>query len=293
MAKAAAELKVTQPSVSKSIGDLEAALGVQLFDRSTRGVEPTMYGDALAKCGSVVFDELRQGIRHIEFLADPTKGELTIGCPDVVGAVVIPRVLESFSKKYPSVVLHIDNVLSPAVEDNGLRDRKFDLVLGRSPMLPADRQVALDLNVEFLFDDPFVLVSGAQTRWARSRKIDLAELIDESWIIQSPHTSSYKFLAEAFRARGLSMPKASIVTLSEPLRTNLLESGSFITVLPRSWLALQAKRYALKELPVELPTSSWPIAILTLKNRTLSPLVVRFIECAREVAKSLVAPPTN
>ena len=105
MAKAATHLKITQPSVSKAIGDLEEALGVRLFDRSTRGVEPTIYGDVLVKCGSVVFDELRQGIRHIEFLADPTVGELRIGCPDVVGAVVIPPVLERFTKRYPRVVL--------------------------------------------------------------------------------------------------------------------------------------------------------------------------------------------
>jgi DNA-binding transcriptional LysR family regulator len=80
MAKAAAHLRVTQPSVSKAIGDLEAALGVRLFDRSPRGVYPTNYGEALLKCGSAVFDELRQGIRNIEFLADPAAGELRIGC---------------------------------------------------------------------------------------------------------------------------------------------------------------------------------------------------------------------
>jgi DNA-binding transcriptional LysR family regulator len=59
MAKAAARLRVTQPSVSNAVGDLEAALGVRLFDRTPRGVEPTIYGEPLLKCGSAVFDELR------------------------------------------------------------------------------------------------------------------------------------------------------------------------------------------------------------------------------------------
>ena len=68
MAKAAAHLRIKQPSVSKAIGDLEATLGVRLFDRSPQGVEPTMYGRALIKCGTVVFDELKQGIRTIEVL---------------------------------------------------------------------------------------------------------------------------------------------------------------------------------------------------------------------------------
>lgn len=290
MAKAAAQLKITQPSVSKAIGDLEAALGVRLFDRSTRGVGPTMYGDALIKCGSVVFDELRQGIRHIEFLADPTVGELRIGCPDVLAAVVIPRVLERFTEKYPRVVVHTDNVLAPANDAAGLRDRRYDLILGRSAMPPIDDERTADLSIESLFDDPHVLAAGAHTRWARRRRIDLAELVNEPWIIPAPNSWSYGFLAEVFHARGLEMPKAGLVTMSEPLRCNLLDGGSFITVLPYSWLCLQAERYSLKALPVELPTPRWPIAVMTLKNRTLSPVVERFIECLRGVAKSFVAP---
>jgi DNA-binding transcriptional LysR family regulator len=128
---------------------------------------------------------------------------------------------------------------------------------------------------------------GAHTRWARRRRIDLIDLVDEPWIIPPPHTWTYKFLAEVFQARGLEMPKASLVTVSEPLRCSLLESGSFVTMLPNLWLCLQAKRYSLKALPVELSTPPWPMVIVTLKNRTLSPVVERFIACVREVAKSL------
>jgi DNA-binding transcriptional LysR family regulator len=76
MAKAAAHLRIKQPSVSKAVGDLEAALGVRLFDRSAHGVKPTIYGDALLKSGVAAFDDLRQGIRQIEFLSDPAKGEV-------------------------------------------------------------------------------------------------------------------------------------------------------------------------------------------------------------------------
>src|SRR4051795_10596662 len=75
MAKAAAQLRIKQPSVSKAIGELEAAIGVRLLDRGPHGVEPTIYGDALLKSGVAAFDDLRQGIRNIEFLSDPTKGE--------------------------------------------------------------------------------------------------------------------------------------------------------------------------------------------------------------------------
>ena len=74
LAKAATQLRVSQPAVSQVIADLEHALGVKLFDRSSRGVEPTVYARALLVRGRSAFDELRQGIRDIEFLADPTAG---------------------------------------------------------------------------------------------------------------------------------------------------------------------------------------------------------------------------
>src|SRR5881396_1078014 len=94
MARAAANLRVTQPSVSKAIGELEAALGVRLFDRSPQGVEPTKYGDSLRKCGSAVFDDLRQGIQDIEFLSDPTVGELRIGCSESITSSILPSIIQ-------------------------------------------------------------------------------------------------------------------------------------------------------------------------------------------------------
>src|SRR5437762_8337205 len=92
MAKAAQHLGVFQPAVSEVMADLEHALGVRLLDRSTQGVEPTMYGNALLKRSIVVFDELKQSIRDIEFLADPTTGEIKIACPPAIAFTVIPHV---------------------------------------------------------------------------------------------------------------------------------------------------------------------------------------------------------
>src|SRR5215467_5858073 len=79
MGKAAQSLNLSQPAVSRSIAELEHALGVRLFDRHRRGIEATEYGRALVDCGVAVFDDLRQGVKNIEFLADPTSGEVRIG----------------------------------------------------------------------------------------------------------------------------------------------------------------------------------------------------------------------
>src|SRR6267142_4579208 len=92
MAKAAAQLGVSTPTVSEVIADLEHGLGVRLLDRSPKGVEPTIYGDALLKRTLIVFDELKQSIKDLEFLADPTTGEVRIACPLAIAFTVIPHV---------------------------------------------------------------------------------------------------------------------------------------------------------------------------------------------------------
>src|SRR5262245_42870209 len=78
MAKAAAQLGVSAPAVSEVIAGLEHALGVPLLDRSPQGVEPTRYGHALLRRTITVFDELKQSIKDIEYLDDPTIGEVRI-----------------------------------------------------------------------------------------------------------------------------------------------------------------------------------------------------------------------
>ena len=84
ISKAAERLAISHPVVSRTVSDLEHTLGVRLFNRSSHGVEPTMYGLALLDCGVAVFDDLRRGVQQIEFLSDPTSGEVRIGSYDVM-----------------------------------------------------------------------------------------------------------------------------------------------------------------------------------------------------------------
>jgi len=133
MAKAAAHLRVTQPAVSKAIGDLEAAVGARLLDRSPHGVEPTMYGQALLRSGLAAFDELRQGIRNIEHLADPTAGELRIGCQATIAATILPPMIEHLVDRYPRLDFHVTQLISPTFEFPELRHRTIDLMLALLP----------------------------------------------------------------------------------------------------------------------------------------------------------------
>src|SRR3569623_1932182 len=94
MAKAATQLALSQPSVCDAIRALEESLGVRLLDRSHRGVDATLYAQALLKRADVAFDELKQGVRDIEFLAEPTVGDVTIGCPESLAAGFVPAVID-------------------------------------------------------------------------------------------------------------------------------------------------------------------------------------------------------
>jgi len=286
MAKAAVQLGVSTPTVSEVIADLEHGLGVRLLDRSPRGVEPTIYGSALLKRALIVFDELKQSIKDIDLLSDPTAGEVKIASPLGIAFTVIPHILERFVEQYPRVVLHFDEVASAFVtrDFRELRERRYDLIFERGWSLQPEKPLVDDLNIEPLFDDQLVIVAGLRSKWAvRRRKIELAELVDEPWIMQGPQTWNYRTLVEACHTRGISMPTASLVTLSMSVITHFLADGRFITAMPRS----VAYFSPLKVLPVDLPVRPWPVNIVTLKNRTLSPTVERFIECAREVTRPM------
>jgi DNA-binding transcriptional LysR family regulator len=287
MAKAAAHLGLTQPAVSDIIAGLEQTFGARLFDRNPRGVEPTIYGRAILKRGRAAFDELRQGIRDIDFLSDPTTGEIKIGCPASVLGGTLSLAVEHFTRQYPRVILHFDEVTSPGRDFPSLREREHDLVLARISRPLVDEE---DLDVEILFQDQLLIAADMHSEWARRRKIDAIELLDAPWILTSPNTSVYLSVAEAFQSRGLAMPKISIVVASGHIRMALVARGPFVTAVPSSLLRFNAAKLLLKVLPVDLQIHGYPVAILTLKNRVLNPLVGFFIAHVRDVAKSAASP---
>jgi DNA-binding transcriptional LysR family regulator len=288
MAKAAQQLGVSQPAVSEVIADLEEALGVRLFDRSARGVAPTIYGDALFKRSVAAFDELQQSVRDIAFLSSQSEGELRIGCTDSLSTTILPRILLQFSERYPRIVLHLDDVGDRATEvlGPGLRDRKYDCVLQRIA-LPLPEQDLSDLHAEVLFEDELIIAAGANGKWAQRRKIKLAELIEEPWILPPPGTWYHAVIAKLFRARGFDVPAPVFVTHSIALRARLLAESRYISTFARSIVRMNAERYGLKILAVDFPRQTLPAGVLTLKNRTLSPVVERFLEIARAAAKEI------
>jgi DNA-binding transcriptional LysR family regulator len=289
MAKAGQKLGVTQPAVSRVIAELEQALGVRLLDRGARGIEPTIYGRALLTRGNAAFDELRQGVRDIEFLADPTVGEVRIGCQETFAAAILPSVIHQFSQSYPRVAVRVEQLGSLAAQSSALHERTMDIGMFLLVKPGDDRRIMGDLNVETLFHEKLVVVAGGQSRWGRRRKVDLADLVDEPWVLTESDTLSYMRVAEAFAARGLGMPKTILLTNSTHLRANLAGSGHYIVTFPNSTIRAYGDRFSLKALPIDFPAHPWPAVIVTLKNRTLSPVVERFVRHLRDFTRPMRA----
>jgi DNA-binding transcriptional LysR family regulator len=282
MSKAAALLNTTQPAISRSIAELERTIGVRLLERNPQGVEPTEYGRALFDGGVAVFDDLRQAVKNIEFLADPTAGEVRIGCTPILAASFVSAVVDRLSRRYPRIVFHLVTAyLEPLRRE--LSERNVDLLIVRRFGPTADER----LDFEFLFDDSYVVAAGVHHPCVRRRKIELAELVSEAWVLPPPGSVIASVVMEAFRARGLDYPRTTVVTESSEVRTSLLATGRFVTIFPASALRFSPRSLEVKVLPVELPMARLPNGIVVPKTRALSPVAQLFIDCAREVAKPL------
>jgi DNA-binding transcriptional LysR family regulator len=282
MAQAAAQLGVSQPAVSEVIAELERTLGVPLFERSTRGVKPTMYARAMMDRSVAAFDELKQGIRTLENLADPAAGELWIGCIESVTSLILPPILQQFVQRFPRAVVHVLRLSSPAPELRDLCERNLDLVLGRVAKGGVDP--GSELAFEPLFNNRLVIAAGAHSHLARRRNVDLGDLVDEPWVLTPPDCWIHQAIKASFEARGLKMPQIGVTSYSIPLRLKLAASGPYVTVFPDYIRSFDGYQQAIRILPVDLPAPPTPLGIITLKNRKLNPVVHRFIEHLRSYA---------
>jgi molybdate transport repressor ModE-like protein len=286
MAKAAKQLGVTQPVVSKTIADLEKILGIPLLERAQRGVEPTVYGRTLLKHSAKIFDDVRAGISELDFLADPNAGELRIGTTEAMGIELVPLIVERISRQYPRILFEIVFGNIQRLYDIELRGRHVELVIGRQevPVGSAD-----DLDVRILFRDRLRVVVGRDSPWARRRRIKLADLANERWCLPPPTHPAGVLVTGAFRRSGLEPPKSTVTAPSAVFTSRLIAGGQYLGVLGSAYLKINEPHTALKILPVELPGPDWPTSIAALKNRTLSPAAKRFIDFAEQITRSLIA----
>jgi DNA-binding transcriptional LysR family regulator len=166
-----------------------------------------------------------------------------------------------------------------------LRERNVDFFLGEIPNRPTEE----DLDAEVLYEDQLFIVSGEQNPWVGRRKIELAELRDEPWLLpcESIFTTA---LTEAFRLKGIALPKTGLRSYSVHQRLSLLASDHFIGAEFGALLRSNVDRFPLRILPVDFAANSFTVGIAALKSRTMSPITHTFIDCTRDIARSMMSP---
>ncbi len=285
MAKAAAHLNLSQPAVSKSIAALEHAIGVRLLDRTAKGVAPTVFGDVLLTGGVAAIDELKQSLARIADIADPDRGFVRIGCSEAGAAGFVPTVIDRFTQRRPGVAFEVVTADPSTLIDRELRQRTIELAICA---VPNDAPQTL-LDVVPLFQDRHVIVVSTRSRYARTRKVALADLANEPWILPPSWSEPGHLIAQAFRDVGSPTPTRVVTAFSVPMCLQLLATGRYVAMLPQV-MARMSNHLPLKVLPISFPAIDRPVGIITLKGRSIGPLALRFITSVREVAAAISQP---
>lgn len=283
MRKAAEALHLSQPAVSKAIAELEDGLGVRLLERGRGGTVPTAFGEALVNRSRAVFDELDGALRELAYLADPASGEVRLGCMETLHAGLIGATVDRVLRRHPRMRLALEMGQSPDLIEHFLRGRRVDFVAARPLTLP----LPPDVEGEPLFRDIMKVMVGLDSRFARRRRITLAELVDETWILSRNEVTPSSPVVRAFAEAGVAFPRKIIESGSLTMRVNLLASGRYVTLMPHSLQAFGLIAKLVRALPIEIPPWSTPTMILTLRGRTLGPAAGRFLETLRELARPL------
>lgn len=283
MAKAASHLGISQPVVSRTIADLENLLGVRLLDRSRQGVTPTIHGQTLLKRAAEIFDGIKTCVSEIEFLSDPTRGHLRIGSFESMNAMILPAILYQFTRQYPKVNCEIVLADPEMLYQRELRERRVELVVS----VQSTRTLDNDMDVITLCRHRLCIVAGARSRWAQRRKLALSDLTNERWCLPPLGHPVRAAVIDAFRQIGMQPPVSNVTIASPQFTANLVAKGEFLGVLDTVLLAANLASSQLKALPIELPAPTFASSIVTLTNRTLSPVARLFIDVAREVTKPL------
>lgn len=278
--KAASEIGLTQPAVSKAIADLESTFGVHLFDRTNRGVSVTPQGEILLRRATGVFDELRHAADELQSLSDAERGEVRLGSTSALCAGLLPHAIAAVRGRRPGYRFQLTELESGKLASE-VAARSVDLGIGREH--PSG---STDLAFEPLFDDRLFIVAGAQHPLASKHSVKLKDTANHAWALPAPDGAVTAHLQAQFRLLGLSPPDPAVTTMSMLVRYELVATHTFLTVTYGSILRFGKLPASLRVLPIDLP-SGIPFGLVRLRNRTLAPSAEVFMQVMRDLVRPM------
>jgi DNA-binding transcriptional LysR family regulator len=280
--KASKRLSLTQPTVTKALQDVESTLGVRLFERSNRGLEPTPYGEIFARHAKIVLSQLRHAAEELESLRAGYSGRVTVGTLLAAAASILPDAIALLKAQRPGVAISVAvgtyDILMPSLLAGDL-----DMVLGRLPEEGRSRS----LVYEEFYAEPICVVTRRGHPLARKRRLSLRDLANEAWLLPLPETALRRQIERAFLEAGAPLPRNVIESVSILTNRALLRKSDCVGVMPYHVALDDVEQGLLAILPLKLKSIESPVGAILRAPGTLAPAASALLECLRVAGKEV------
>ena len=273
---------MTQPAASKMLNEVEETLGVKLFERHARGVQPTWYGEIMVRHARSALAEIGRAQDEIQALKCGLTGRASIGTVTNPGTHLVPMTIAAVKRSHPRLLISVEMDASKPLVSKLLEGR-LDCVVGRI----LDRQGAEELNFEPLFDEPHALIARADHPCAQRRRLMIADLLELGWILQGSGGVFRARFDAMLREQGVGQPANVVETSSLPLTIALLHMTDMVAVLPEQAVLPYCKAGLLRVLPVSVGVTMDFFGIITRRTHLLSPGAEVMLKVLRETAATL------
>jgi DNA-binding transcriptional LysR family regulator len=277
--KVAEAMHVSQPAASKMLQEMEESLGVSLFERHSKGLQPTLFGKAVITYAQLMMSDLDNLRKKLVAQEQGGVGELSVGsimapCPGLLKNTIID-LKERFPLLKISIQVDTSDVLVQLLDQG-----KLDLVLGRIPAAMAQ----CELNFEVLAQETLTVVAGRHHPLATAPQVALKDLGDFPWILQPAASPMRVVLERTFRDAGMATPANLVETASILTTCTLLQASDMIAVVPHAVAQDYAQAGLMCILPVGIKFQLEPYGIITRRERFPDPAVKVFQDCVRRLA---------
>ena len=280
--RAAEAANMTQPAASKLLAELEDTLGVALFVRHARGVEPTWYGDVLVRHARNALMELRQAQEEIADLKAGVTGHASIGTVVTSATSLVPMAVAELKAKSPCIMVNIEMDFSEVLVRQLLAG-KLDIVVARI----YHPEGLAELNFEPFGEEPHAMYARASHPLVRKRGLGLTDLVGQTWVLPPRGNVLRDRLTVLFLEERLELPKQVVETASLPVIISLLQLSEMVSALPSEVVRPYCESGVLKRLPIKLDLRLGEAGIITRRDQELSPGAQAMLGALRAVVARL------
>ena len=278
---AARELGISQPAATKMIQDLELDFEVKLFNRTNRGVVPTVFGETLIRHGKLIFAQVSNAAQELDDLNEGNSGRVVVGTLLAASTSLIPAAIDILLAERPNVAVKIsegtNEVLMP-----GLLSGEIDMVVGR---LPSHRHRD-KIRQEKLFEDRILAVVGTQHPLANRTDITFAQTKPFGWIVPPLETTLRRQVDHFFVGQQQYVPPVTIESVSYLTNRALLQSRNLIGLMPAEVVDQDIANDHLSLLDWTVPFGHGPIGVSLRADDELSPAGRAFKSALHQAAKA-------